>query len=121
MSKILIIEDDASFRQSLRDLLESEGYGVIEASDGVEGVDIYRDQHADLVIMDIIMPKKDGVEAIMDLKIDFPDVRIIAISGGGRMGPSTYLALAKSFGADMILEKPVRMDELLKAIKDLLG
>jgi CheY-like chemotaxis protein len=120
MAKILVIDDDVSFRDNLRDLLESEGYSVIEASDGEEGVEKYRDQHPDLVIMDIIMPRKDGVEAILDLKIDFPNTRIIAISGGGRMGPSTYLELAEGFGADKIFKKPVGRDELLNAIKELL-
>ena len=80
MSKVLIIDDDASFREPLRNLLESEGYIVIEASDGVEGVEIYRNQHAVLVSMDIVMPRKDGVEAILDLKIDSNQHRAVYLA-----------------------------------------
>jgi len=120
MAKILVIDDNVTFRQNLRDLLEFEGYNVAEASDGVEGVEKFRDQSADLVIMDIIMPKKDGVEAIWELKTEFPDVKIIAISGGGRIGPRNYLELAEGFGSDKVIQKPVDLFALLRIIEDLL-
>ena len=72
-------------------------------------------------ITDIIMPKKEGLETIVDLKADFPEVKIIAISGGGRLGPETYLELAGGFGANRLLNKPFGHEELLEAVQDLLG
>jgi len=120
LATILIIDDYAEIRLLLREMLEPEGYDVLEAPNAVEGMDLFRESPADVVIMDIIMPKKDGIEAIMDLKIEFPDVKIIAISGGGRIGPKNYLELARGFGASHIFDKPVKKDEILGAIKELL-
>lgn len=121
MALILIIEDDLTVREVLRQILEHAGYEVMEASDGKEGIDFHRKRQADLIITDIIMPKKEGLETIMDLKADFPELKIIAISGGGRLGPETYLELAKGFGANRILDKPFGHEELLEAVQDLLG
>ena len=120
MATILIIDDFADIRLMLREMLELEGYDVLEATNAVEGIDLFRKSPADVVIMDIIMPKKDGVEAIMDLKIEFPDVKIIAMSGGGRIGPKNYLEIARGFGASFIFDKPFRKDDILGAIKKLL-
>jgi len=121
MALILIIEDDRTIREVLRQILEHAGYEVMEASDGKEGISLYRERQADLIITDIIMPKKEGLETIVDLKADFPEVKIIAISGGGRLGPETYLELAGGFGANRLLNKPFGHEELLEAVQDLLG
>lgn len=104
----------------LRKMIERNGYEVIEASDGKEGIKLYRKNPTDLIITDLIMPEKDGIETIQELKKDFPDIKIIAISGGGRLGPQDYLHLAKMLGAQRTLTKPIEFPELLKTIKELL-
>ena len=120
MPNILIIDDDNQFRTMLRKMVERNGYEVIEASDGKEGIELYRKNHTDLIITDLIMPEKDGIETIQELKKDFPDIKIIAISGGGRLGPQDYLHLAKMLGAQRTLTKPIELTELLKTIEELL-
>ena len=119
-ANILIIDDDNQFRTMLRKMIERNGYEVIEASDGKEGINLYRKNPTDIIITDLIMPEKDGIETIQELKKDFPDIKIIAISGGGRIGPQDYLHLAKMLGAKRTLTKPIELPELLKAIEELL-
>jgi len=120
MAKILIIDDDDQFRTMLRQLLERNGYEIKEASGGKEGIKLYRESPTDLIITDLIMPGKDGIETIQEFKKDFPGIKIIAISGGGRLGPQDYLHLAKMLGAQQTLAKPIELPELLKAINELL-
>ena len=120
MTKILIIDDDNQFRTMLRQLLERNGYEIKEASGGKEGIELYRKSPTDLIITDLIMPGKDGIETIQEFKKDFPDIKIIAISGGGRLGPQDYLHLAKMLGAQRTLTKPIELSELLDAIEELL-
>ena len=120
MARILVIEDDNDVRESLRQVLEQVGYEVEEACDGEEGIERYREKQADLIITDIIMPKKEGIETITDLRVEFPDVKVIAISGGGRLGPEPYLELAKGFGANRIIMKPFTTTEILEAVQELL-
>ena len=120
MALILIIDDDNQFRAMLREMLERTGYEVVEASDGKEGIKLYREKATDLIITDLIMPEKEGIETIMELCRDFPDVKIIAISGGGRIDPEQYLSMAKSFGAQYSFAKPVEREELLQAVEELL-
>ena len=121
MSSILIIDDDPQILKMLRQILEREGYEVTEASNGKQGVRLYRKNPADLVITDIIMPEKEGIEIIIELKRDYPDVKIIAISGGGRINPEDYLDIAKKLGAHRIFSKPVERKELLNAVRELIG
>ncbi|MCD6296968.1 MAG: response regulator [Deltaproteobacteria bacterium] len=121
MALILIIDDDTEIREVLRQILERAGYEVMEASDGREGINLYRERQADLIITDIVMPKKDGLETITDLRVEFPGSKIIAISGGGRLDPKPYLELAEGFGADRLLTKPFGHEELLEAVQALLG
>ena len=83
MARILIIDDEPQIRSMLKLMLEREDYEVVEAPDGVEGIKVYRQNPADLIITDLIMPNKDGIGMIIDLKKEFPDVNIIAMSGGG--------------------------------------
>jgi len=116
MARILVIEDDDEIRTILRGVLEEEGYDVVEARDGREGAKIYREISFDLVIRDMVMPQKDGIETIADLQAMFPEVKIIAISGGDRLGPEPYLAIAKGFGAANVFTKPFRIKELLEAV-----
>jgi DNA-binding response OmpR family regulator len=121
MGRILVIEDEDQMRKLLRQVLEDAGYEVEEASDGLEGIGLYRENPADLIITDMIMPKKEGMEIILDLKLEFPEVKIIAISGGGRVGPEPYLQVAEGFGAERVFIKPFDIKELLEAVKEIIG
>ena len=93
---------------------------MVEASDGSEAVRIFREDEIDLVITDIIMPDKEGLESIMDLKEIDQDVKIIAMSGGGRLEPHSYLQMASKFGAKKVFQKPLSIALLLAAVKELL-
>lgn len=95
MACILVVEDDDFVRFTLRKLLERAGYQVVEATNGDEAIDFFRDSKPDLVITDIVMPKKGGCELIPELRQENPAQKIIAISGGGRTGNMDYLELAK--------------------------
>ena len=87
MSRILIIEDEESIRKMLKKLFEISGHSVLEAPDGETGCQIYRNEKPDIIITDIFMPEKEGLETIKEIKRDFPDIKIIAISGGGSKNP----------------------------------
>ena len=121
MAKILVIDDDDQVRLMLRHSLEENGYDVCTASDGKEGVRRYHEDPADLVITDIIMPEQEGIETIIELRRDFPGVKIIAISGGGRGNKQCYLDIAKRVGALSAFEKPIDRKELLDAVAGLIG
>ena len=120
MARILVIDDDNQMREMLRRKLENEGYEVLDASDGNVGMKLLRERDADLVITDIIMPNKEGIETILELKRDFPDVKVIAICGGGRFGPEDYLHLAKGLGVHSTFSKPFKLHDLLGSIQDAL-
>jgi len=117
---ILVIDDDETIREILRAILEREGYRVLEAPDGGEGLKQFTETPTDLVITDLIMPGKEGIETIRDLRRKFPDVKIIAVSGGGRIGPDSYLKMAKGVGALRTLSKPFDRLALLKAVEEVL-
>lgn len=121
MTRILVIDDDPNIRQMVCRMLEREGYEVEAASNGKEGVDKYRSCPADLVITDIIMPEQEGIETIRLLRTDFPECRIIAMSGGGRIGPSDYLTMAKLLGATVSISKPFDRAQLLESVKKALA
>jgi DNA-binding response OmpR family regulator len=121
MASILVIDDDEQIRKLFRSVLEREGYEVKVAPDGKQGILKYRENPADLIIMDIIMPEQEGLEAILELKRDFHEVKIIAISGGGQILAENYLIIAKNMGAMRTLSKPVQKSELLKTVKELIG
>lgn len=120
MARILVIDDDDQVREMLRQMMVHAGHEAVVAADGQLGISMHREQPADIIVTDIIMPEKDGWEAIVELRKEFPDVRIIAISGGARLGPYSYLAIAKRFGAQRVFAKPIEKAELLRAIEELL-
>jgi DNA-binding NtrC family response regulator len=120
MARILIIDDEPQIRSMLTLMLERDGFEVVEASDGVEGIKAYRQHPADLIITDLIMPNKDGIGMIIDLKKEYPDVKIIAMSGGGLNKPDGYLKGAKKLGAYCTLTKPIDREEMLRAVRDIL-
>ena len=96
-------------------------YEVLEACDGVEALAVYRENPADVVITDIMMPEKDGFELIRELKEICPDLKVIAISGGGRRGKLEFLDHAGAFGAQRVLSKPIHLDILVEMVEDLLA
>jgi CheY-like chemotaxis protein len=120
MLRILIIDDEDQFRSMLRRVLERASYEVVEAQDGNEGIQRCREAPMDLIITDILMPGKEGLETIMDLRREFSQVKIIAISGGGRTGDLNFLELAKRLGAQGTLQKPFGQEELLDAVQEIL-
>jgi len=120
MARILIIDDEASIRELFLNMLTQEGYDVVEASDGNAGMKLFRDNPSDVVITDLIMPDKEGIETIMELRRDFPDVKIIAISGGGVVHAEEYLRMARGVGADRVFKKPFDVPEMLDAVSELL-
>ena len=117
----MVIDDEESMRELLRDLLEREGHVVVEAADGRAGVMLYRDAPTDLIILDIFMPGRSGLEAMVDLHGEFPDARIIAISGGGNVGDIGQLGVAETLGAIRTFNKPFEIDEFLGAVNEVLG
>ncbi len=122
MTTILLIDDDPEIRELYRRILERAGYEVSDAPDGASGIRLFREKPADLVLTDIVMPEKEGLETIMELKREFPSVRIIAMSGGGKATTSfTCLRLAKMLGADQALSKPIPRTQLLEAVEATLG
>ena len=104
----------------LRLTLAEFGHTVIEASNGVEGLKKFPAEGVDLVITDMVMPEKEGIEVITELRKRHPQLKIIAISGGGRIGPGDYLRIAKFLGAAKILAKPFSSLELMLAVDALL-
>ena len=120
MRQILIIDDDLQIRTLLKKIFEKEGFQVIEAQDGNEGIRQFREKGADLVITDLVMPEKEGIETIIELKREFPDVKIIAISGGGLNLPDAYLDVARFLGAIHTFSKPFVPAELLDVVNQVL-
>ncbi len=122
MAHILIIDDEELFRNMLRQMLELAGHKVTEAADGGQGIEAQRKEPADLVITDIFMPEKEGIETIREMKRDFPAVKIIAVTGGGNKRRGfEYLEYASKIGADRVLSKPFERKEILAAIDELLA
>lgn len=120
MKRILVIDDDWQMRKVINEILSQAGYEVENAANGEIGVNIHRQDPVNLVITDLIMPEKEGIETISELRHDFPELKIIAISGGGRTGVNGYLSAAKTIGADRTLSKPFQLEQLLDAVKELL-
>lgn len=121
MSAILVIDDDASVREVVSEMLRLEGHEVTIAENGREAIPRLAAQHFDLVITDLIMPEKEGIETIAEIRRSNETIPIIAISGGGRLGPGDYLETARYIGADATLAKPFARQELLATIDGLLS
>lgn len=121
MPVVLVIEDDDHLRGMLREVLERAGYAVEDAPNGAAGLKRFAQRPADVVVTDIIMPEKEGLETIMELKRDHPGVKIIAISGGGARLDAQYLPSARALGADCTIEKPFEPREVIEAVGGLLA
>jgi DNA-binding response OmpR family regulator len=115
-SHILVIDDDRDLCFVMEEMLRAEGYKVSVATDGEQGIELQRKQPASLLITDIFMPNKEGIETIRDFRAEFPNVPIIAMSGGGRLKTQGGLFAAKELGAAIILQKPFEMNDLLRSV-----
>ncbi|MCI5164437.1 MAG: response regulator [Candidatus Electrothrix sp. AX5] len=120
MRKILVIDDDEQIRKLLYQVMEQAGFEVQVAADGRKGLSLFEESFYDLVITDLIMPEQEGIETITFLRKNYPQVKIIAISGGGRIGPETYLPLSLELGANLAFAKPFSIDQITNAVKELL-
>ncbi len=121
MPRILVIDDEEAILDVLKICFSREGYEVEVALDGDEGMAIHRTTPVDIVLTDILMPHKEGFETIRELRTEFPDLKIIAMSGGGLNESGTYLDLARSFGADKTFTKPFELSELKEGVQELLA
>ena len=121
MARILVVDDDVNITYMLRRLFQRRGYDVDEAVNGKMALQIMARNLPDLVITDIIMPEMEGAEFIMEIRKMAPHVKIIAISGGGRIQPADYLDLAEKLGADRSFAKPVKQGDMLAAVEQLLA
>ncbi|MEO5714787.1 MAG: response regulator [Luteolibacter sp.] len=120
-SRILIVDDEAPMCFVIQHLLRAEGYEVSTASNGQEAIEIASKERFDLVMTDLIMPLKDGIETILHLRASQPEMKIIAMSGGWNGGAQSYLRLAGKIGASQTLAKPFDKATLLEAIKREIG
>jgi len=120
VARILVVDDDGAIRGAICRLLLREGFEVTEAINGREAITSYRDNPVDLVITDIWMPDKDGLEVIRELRQINSNLPVIAMSGGSRRGQIDYLQHAEAFGACLVLQKPFKIDELVASVKKFL-
>jgi len=116
MTTILLVDDDDLSRSTVHQMLERAGHSVASTESGAEALRMFRTQAVNLVVTDLIMPDTDGLELIQELRKLDPQVRILAISGGGRVNANEYLTVARKFGANGILAKPFSNLELREAV-----
>lgn len=115
MASILIVDDEASIRSLLRRILEEDGHQIREATNGHDSLRLYRNAPTDVVITDILMPERDGLEVILALTQEFLDARVLAITGA--TGNRNYLDIATLFGARRVIQKPFTADEVRRAVR----
>lgn len=130
MPTVLVIDDEAGVRSSMELVLTRGGFRVVTADNGRTGVEAFGKDPADVVIVDVIMPRWNGIDVIKAIRESHPGARIIAISGGGNFGPlgykpdtlvtESYLATAAKYGADAVMQKPFHRSELLALVRSLL-
>ncbi len=121
MASIIVIDDDHGCRSAAKRALELEGHDVRTAAEGEEGLSLCRQKPADLVVTDLFMPGKDGLETIQQLRLEFPDVPIIAVSGSTKRGPGDLLEVARHLGAKRTLAKPFDAEQFTDAVREILG
>lgn len=123
MTRVLVVDDDDLVRQTFATALRRAGFEILEARDGDDGLRAYAEAggQIDLVILDIIMPNREGIETLIELRKIDRDVRVIAISGGGRTRNFDLLDLAQRFGASLILSKPIRPSQLVEKVRETLA
>ncbi|OGX34617.1 MAG: hypothetical protein A3C36_02315 [Omnitrophica WOR_2 bacterium RIFCSPHIGHO2_02_FULL_52_10] len=123
MPRILVIDDNDAFKEMICEILKNEGYKVLSASNGKEGVKLCRAQPVDLIVTDLLMPDMDGIETIREMKTASPDSKVIVVSGGGTAGTAQDYLEAVSVMCDIkyTFSKPFDMDQFLQAVKELVG
>ncbi len=121
MANILVVDDNIAFLEIQTEYLRRAGHDVTPATNGIEAMNRVDSHRFDLVITDLIMPDKEGVQVIMELRRKHPGIRIIAMSGGGRVNAEDYLAIARRLGAAKTLSKPFTGDELLGAVAEVMA
>lgn len=114
--QVMVIDDDPLVRETIRNILKVKDIDVLEAEDGAQGLELFADRPVPLVITDLLMPGKEGIETISELRKIEPDLKIIAISGGGATNNMTFLELARKMGATKTLSKPFKPKELLDTV-----
>ncbi len=118
--QVLVIDDDKEIREMIFKMLTNENYDVVKVSNGEEAIKLLDNKiKIDIVITDIIMPEKEGIETIRELKRDYPFIKILAISGGGQGSANDYLSMAKIMGANLTMSKPFSHQELLESVRKL--
>ena len=120
MKKILVVDDDDLIRDLLFEILEDRGYKVFEAENGNRAMQLLKSETFDLIITDIIMPDKEGIETIIDIKKKLPQAKIIAMSGGGQLDANSYLSIAKKLGVQHTVSKPFDPKVLMKLVDEML-
>lgn len=115
MASILIVDDEASIRSLLRKILEEDGHQIREASNGEVGLTLYREAPAELVITDILMPERDGMEVTLALTREFLDAKVIAMTGA--TGDQNFLNVAKLFGARRVIKKPFSVEAIRRLVR----
>ncbi len=120
MPGVLIVEDDNELREMLKLSLNRRRITVLEATNGKEAIAHFKPSVTDLIVTDLIMPEEDGLKVIMTLRAMKPSLKVIAISGGGKAGPGSYLNMAKVLGADAVYSKPFSINDLISKIEELL-
>ena len=121
MALVLIVDDDPQMLRLLTDVVELDNHDVLLAQDGALAMDFFEHQQPDLMITDILMPNKEGLELISEVSEKFPNIKIIAYSGGGSSDPESYLEFATGMGADRVFSKPMPLAELRQEIQSLLS
>lgn len=118
---ILVVDDDPQIRKLVATILKREQHGVITAANGSLALEALENHAVDLVITDLIMPEKEGIETIMEIRQKHPEIPIIAMSGGGKLNPKTYLNIAKNIGAVATMTKPIDTAHLKSMVKEQLA
>jgi len=121
MAKILVTEDEDIVLETMQIMLEEGGHAVTCAANGREALQFLADGPYDLIITDIVMPEVDGLELLTEVRKRYPDIKIIAVSGGGRISANDYLQTANVLGADAVMPKPFSMSDLISAVKQVLA
>lgn len=121
MPRILVIDDEPEITEVLRDALEAAGYDVLIAQDGDAGIALCRQSQIDLVLTDIVMPHRDGIETIIELRRLFPSLKIIAMSGGGTLRTPEYLRAAALLGSTRTISKPFALRDVVEAVDETLA
>lgn len=120
MKRILVIDDDPIMRETIKDILQYEDYYVVDAADGREGMALLQKETFDMIVTDVLMPEKDGIEVIMEAKKRQPKIQIVAISGGGYISAENYLKMAGDLGASATVVKPFDIDLFIDKVNSLL-